>query len=249
MSKKGIIFDIQSYAIYDGPGIRTAIYFKGCPLKCYWCHNPESQMLTPQLMGDKLVGKEMSVSEIINQVMKDHLFFVNSGGGVTITGGEPTLQSDFLLELLKELKNKNIHVALETCGYFSQELLDQLCLYVDLFLYDLKHINNESHRQGTGVDNQIILDNFKIIHQKRGNQSLIARIPMIPGYNNEDSSLNEFQHFFQSIHFTGEVHILPFHSFGFDKYNKLGRTQPMIPKIENKCEYDKYAHLGIVHGR
>lgn len=252
MKTKGIIFDIQSYSIYDGPGIRTAIYLKGCPLKCFWCHNPESQKKEPEIAyGDtqEKIGEEYEVAAVVEEVLKDSIFFKNSGGGVTITGGEPTLQKEFLLELVKELKIKQLHVALETCGHFSYGLIDELVKYIDLFLYDLKHIDDTKHTQATGVSNKFILENFKRIHQLVGDQRIIVRLPMIPGFNNDPESLMQFKSFLKDINFGGEVHVLPYHRMGIEKYKRIGRTAVDDIPVEDKQELEKYSALGLVYGR
>ncbi len=228
---KGIIFDISQNAIYDGPGIRSVIFFKGCPLNCEWCHNPESLKLKPQMSyfqercvkcGScvkvcpnnalqlteqginrdenlcslcakcvdacpnqvmEIIGKEMSVGEIVEKILRDKLFYDNSGGGVTISGGEATMQSDFLFELLGALKDQGIHTALETCGYFNKDLIEKLTDLVDLFLFDIKHVNAETHEMFTGVSNGKILSNFRSILDKVGNDRIIVRIPIIPNFN------------------------------------------------------------------
>lgn len=259
MKRKGMVFDIQSYCLYDGPGIRTAIYLKGCPLKCFWCHNPESQKKEMEIVycEDKCtkqqkveqIGQMYEVSELVQEVIKDVVYFKNSGGGVTLTGGEPTYQKEFLIELMMELKKHNLHIALETCGHFGPGLIDDLIKYVDLFLFDLKHIDNNKHIQGTGVSNEVILQNFKIIHQRVGSQRIIVRIPLIPGFNNDLESIAQFQTFLAGQDFSGEVHALPYHNMGVEKYKKIGRTDIPSIRVEDQTELEKYLSLGILYGR
>lgn len=267
----GIVFDIQSYAIYDGPGIRTLIFLKGCPLSCKWCQNPESQELLPQrsyfkekctrcgkcvevcpnyalkmseenivcnkdlcvLCGTcvgtcpnnviEIIGEKRNTDEIIELILRDKPFYDNSGGGVTISGGEPTVQAKFLLELLKELKSKNIHIAIETCGYFSEEIREELITLVDLFLFDIKHIDSNIHKLFTGVKNEKILDNFHYILTKVGNGRIIPRIPLIPGVNDDDDAIQGIISFLKSINYTGEVHLMPYNKLAKTKYEKIGK--------------------------
>ena len=267
---KGIIFDIQNYAIYDGPGIRTIIFLKGCPLKCDWCQNPESQKLLPemsyfkdkcqlceicvnacpnnalQLLNDEIkrdkalcttcgicsemcpnlvmeiVGRNISVEELVEIVVRDKPFYDNSGGGATISGGEPTLQIDFLLELLKELKKQGIHTAIETCGYFNEDLICELVKYIDLFLFDIKLIDNEKHKEFTGVLNEKILENFSKIFSKVGNERINPRIPLIPGVNTDLSAIQQIIIFLQRINYNGQIHLMPYNKLTKTKYEKVG---------------------------
>jgi len=266
----GIVFDIQNYAIYDGPGIRTLIFLKGCPLNCVWCQNPESQKLNPQisyfkekcllcescvkscpndalkLINDEIVrdedlctvcgncveacpnnvmekiGKERSVEELVEIVLRDKPFYDNSGGGVTITGGEPTMQTNFLLELLKLLKKKGIHTAIETCGYFNEDLIENLVENVDLFLFDIKHINSNIHKDFTGVKNDRILNNFKKLFLKVGNERIIPRIPLIPGVNTDLNTLNETALYLKCLNYSGPIHLMPYNKLAKTKYEKIG---------------------------
>ena len=267
---KGIIFDVQNYAIYDGPGIRTIIFLKGCPLKCDWCQNPESQKLLPemsyfkdkcqlceicvnacpnnalQLLNDEIkrdkalcttcgicskmcpnlvmeiVGRNISVEELVEIVVRDKPFYDNSGGGATISGGEPTLQIDFLLELLKELKKQGIHTAIETCGYFNEDLICELVKYIDLFLFDIKLIDNEKHKEFTGVLNEKILENFSKIFSKVGNERINPRIPLIPGVNTDLSAIQQIIIFLQRINYNGQIHLMPYNKLTKTKYEKVG---------------------------
>ena len=267
---KGIVFDIQNYAIYDGPGIRTIIFLKGCPLKCEWCQNPESQKLNPQisyfkekcqlceicvnacpnnalqLLNDEIkrdkalcttcgicsemcpnqvmeiIGRSVSVEELVEIVLRDKPFYDNSGGGVTISGGEPTMQINFLLELLKVLKKQGIHTAIETCGYFNEDLIRELVKYIDLFLFDIKLIDNEKHKEFTDVSNEKILTNFSKILSKIGSERIIPRIPLIPGVNTDVSTIQHIITFLQEINYKGQIHLMPYNKLTKTKYEKVG---------------------------
>ena len=270
---KGIIFDIQNYAIYDGPGIRTIIFLKGCPLTCIWCQNPESQELNPQLsyfsekcigcgtcvavcpndalqlidkkvIRDKdkctvcgqcinacpqnvrdIIGKYVSVEELIELVVRDKPFYDNSGGGVTISGGEPTVQLEFLLNLLGALKNEKIHTAIETCGYFNDDIIPKLVNLVDLFLFDIKHIDSNRHRNYTGVSNEKILTNFRTILSKVGNERIIPRIPLIPSVNTDEKVINKIGEFLRGANYNGPIHLMPYNKLARTKYEKIGRAE------------------------
>jgi len=193
---KGIVFDIQRFALHDGPGIRTTIFLKGCPLRCEWCHNPESFLLYPQYQkitvhGEKvrkLVGEEKSIDELIVEVLKDKDYFDESGGGVTISGGEPMFQFEFTKELLKRLKKENIHTCLDTSGFAKWELFEEILPYIDLFHYDFKLADSAKHKKYTGQNNELILGNLHKICKKE--IPLILRCPIIPNVNdNEEHSL------------------------------------------------------------
>ena len=230
---QGIIFDIKRFAVNDGPGIRTTVFFKGCPLKCYWCHNPEGIGKCPvnilknvKLDGityeqQEVVGKVVTLSEVMNIIRKDRVFMDESGGGVTFSGGEPTLQSDFLLALLKTCQNEGIHTAVDTNGYASETVIKKIMPFTDIFLFDLKHHDPEKHIKSTGASNDLILKNLQLLVKK--GKSVNIRIPVVPGFNfnNKDLSamlalLNVYK---GSIE---QINLLPYHTLGKNKYKRLG---------------------------
>ncbi len=227
----GNIFDIKRYAIHDGPGIRTTVFLKGCGLHCWWCHNPESQSMgmvsmkqVRKLNGrefDELrpVGYEITAADLVEEIAKDYVFFEESGGGVTFSGGEPLLQPTFLLACLKGCKARKIHTCIDTAGVASGEYLEEICRYTDLFLYDVKTANPEKFRQCIGEGFEKACDHLKTIAE-RGNR-VIVRIPVIPGFNDDSKSVEEILALLQTMPALREVSLLPFHRTGSDKYKRL----------------------------
>ena len=264
----GTIFDIQRYSVHDGPGIRTTVFLKGCPLKCLWCSNPESQSKNPEIMLDhslctrcsrcvevcpynatvksgdeirllrdlcqgcsecvsacpndarQLVGRQEEVENILKEVKKDGLFYKNSGGGVTLSGGEPMSQPEFTRTLLKRCKENGIHTVLDSSGYTKSENWDLVLEYVDMILFDLKQMEPEKHKEYTGVEKELILKSAKKVASLK--VPMIIRIPLIPGYNDSQKNMEECARFAKEIG-VDRIELLAFHRLCISKYNKLGK--------------------------
>jgi pyruvate formate lyase activating enzyme len=230
---KGLIFNIQRYSLHDGMGIRTIIFLKGCPLFCPWCSNPESQGLVKPIVWEKkgikeTLGKWMTVDEVLEEVLKDHIFFRTSKGGVTLSGGEPLLQIDFVKDLLKELKDLGIHTAMETTGCMDIKRIKTILPYLDQILFDLKFMNPEQAKSIIGADIHTIKENFKLAWLSKKTK-VIPRIPLIPGFTSKEENLMEIIEFLKEFK-VPEVHILPFHQYGNNKYEYLNREYTMKSK-------------------
>jgi pyruvate formate lyase activating enzyme len=267
----GLVFDVQKYSLHDGPGIRTTVFMKGCPLACRWCSNPESQSPKQEIMtydircigcgkcaevchagaitfteagreidwekcdqclecarvcparGIECVGHYMTVDEVVAKVEQDRIFYDNSGGGMTASGGEPLVQWEFVSNILERCREKGIHTALDTCGMAPWENLERVVEHADLVLFDVKHMVSAIHKQGTGVGNETILENARKVAERAATW---IRIPLIPGFNDSESNLTRVAHFAIEIG-AEKVSILPYHNLGSSKYPKLGRTYPM----------------------
>ena len=260
----GTIFNIQRFCINDGPGIRTTVFLKGCPLKCIWCHNPESQAREPEIMfykdkctkcgscvnvtvndsdfvcindAKEICGKEISSDEVIKEVLKDEIFYQNSGGGITISGGEPFYQFDFSLELVKKAKENGLHTAIETCGFVKNSDLKKMAEFVDLFLYDYKETNSEKHKNFTGVDNTVIIDNLSFLNNI--NKDVILRCPIIKGCNDRREHFEGIAEIANRYKNILHIEIEPYHSLGEDKYSALGKNVQKfsVANEEEKKEY------------
>lgn len=243
---KGLIFDIRRFAVHDGPGIRTIVFFKGCPLHCWWCHNPEGRLPVPEhsirhlsLNGrifeqEEVTGTLMTVQEVIEEVVKDRIFFDESGGGVTLSGGEPLFQPEFLHSLLKELKRHDLHITLDTCGYAQHQDLEQIMNFVDLFLYDLKHPDDDEHIKYTGVSIMPILENLRFLISS--GIKVVLRLPIIPGINDQSHHIQSLINILDSCipafpHSSIDISLLPYHILANKKYQRFN--------IENRMKGTK----------
>ncbi|WP_414164756.1 glycyl-radical enzyme activating protein [Superficieibacter sp. BNK-5] len=277
---EGVLFNIQRYSLHDGPGIRTIPFFKGCPLACKWCSNPESQRPQPELLFKKndcircgkcievcpqnalsptnpsfvdrercvqcgectkvcptqaleMKGKRMTVNEVIRELQKEENLFRRSGGGVTLSGGEPLAQPEFARELLKACKAKGWHTAIETTGFTTKEVVEDVFPWIDLALTDIKAINPAVHEHNTGVNNNRILENLLRISFIT---KVIVRIPLVPGVNDNEEEIRSIAEFAKLMSGVDTIHLLPYHTFGENKYTLLGRIYPMgdTPSLAEK---------------
>lgn len=299
---KGVIFDIARYAIHDGPGIRTTVYMKGCPLNCRWCHNPEGISPKPQISYQKnrcigcgscvsvcplgavsraedgsiridysictacgdcaeacnslaleLVGKEMTVDELMSVIEKDKAFYDESGGGVTFSGGEPFLQPAFLLNALAECRNRGIRTAVETCGFCGSEILMDAAQQTDLFLFDVKLMDSTRHNEAAGVPNERILENLSKLIEKDYN--VTVRFPLIPGINDDGADIESLGRFLGSLKKTPALHILPFHELGREKalrfgglYKMSGSVPPGRERVEEIADALRKRNIEVIIG-
>lgn len=254
----GRIFDIQKFSIHDGPGIRTIVFLKGCPLRCRWCCNPEGQTfdIVEMRMPDgkvKTVGQDITVEEIMEKVMKDMPYYRRSGGGVTLSGGEVLMQSDFATAILRACKENGINTAIESTAFAKYENIQKLLPYLDLYLMDIKHINSDKHFEFTGVKNEIILENAKRLAKDA--KKLIIRVPVIPTFNDTPEEIRDIARFTKSLLTVNELHLLPYHRLGSDKYTALGRDYlakdfalPDKEKMQNLLEVVKSEGLNCQIG-
>ncbi len=295
-----MIFNIQRFSTHDGAGIRTVIFFKGCPLRCSWCSNPESQSFGYDLMFEPrkcigclecvqhsqfqefindngqvrlqrdhlkqpfafndvcpskaitVIGEEKSVTDILTEISKDLPFYSKSGGGVTVSGGEPFAQPEILSELLPQLKNLDIHVAVETCLHVPWQQIERHLQYIDLFLADLKHTDPEKFQTTTGGRLDLIISNFKQLETAQ--VPVVARIPVIPGFNHSETEMCAIIDFAASLTNIHEVHLIPYHALGRQKYALLGRTYDLPAasvsedEIQSYVEYAKNKGLIVMIG-
>ena len=268
--ESGTVFNIQKYSVQDGPGIRTTVFLKGCPLCCQWCHNPESisprrEMIVIEnrciacgecraacpfgetiagegplparpdqctLCGEcvdacptgarQMIGRTMTVDEVMDEVVKDQVFYETSGGGVTISGGEPLLQPKFLLALLKAMRTASLNAVLDTTGYGCTEHLLTAAGLSDLVLYDLKAFEEQRHRALTGVSNRSILSNLQALDDIHRN--VWIRLPVVPGFNDDLAELEKIANLVADLRSVTLVNLLPFHRSGLHKYERLGQV-------------------------
>jgi pyruvate formate lyase activating enzyme len=229
----GTIFRVARYAIHDGPGIRTTVFLKGCPLRCAWCHSPESQKRPPQPLVHpernerEICGREATIDEVLALVERDRTFFDESGGGVTFSGGEPLAQPLFLASLIDACRAREIHTAVETSGYATPDVLGHI--RPDLFLFDLKIMDETRHRSATGVSNKRILANARALAASE--TPVRFRFPLIPGVNDEEGNRREVAAFVKSIG-AAAIDILPYHRAGIAKYARLGIPYALPDTVE-----------------
>lgn len=246
----GCVFKIQKYSLHDGPGIRTTIFFKGCPLSCWWCHNPES--ISPaietvwtrsaeagpaQPVREELLGWEAAVDELLREVDKDRIFYEESGGGVTLSGGEPLMQPGFALELARACSEMDLHVTLDTSGHGPAEALEELLTRVDLVLFDLKLVDPEMHKRYTGLDNEVILANLARLDA--ANTPYRIRFPVVPGITDTAQALDGLVGTLTGLHRHPQVDLLPYHTTAEAKYARLGlsyRLQGLAPPSGEQME-------------
>ena len=282
MNITGIIFDIKKYSIHDGPGTRTTVHMKGCPLSCWWCHNPESQSMTPLILfrrekcigcgacvrscpnkaisvtedslttdmglcdgcgicedvcpsgARELCGKKYTVDQLMSELRKDEIFF-RDGGGVTFSGGEPLMQPAFVIEALKACGREGFHRALDTCGFVDRKVVTEAAKDTDLFLYDLKHMDPARHRQYTGIDNAVILENLIAISEL--GSKINIRFPFMPGLNTDDENVRALGKFVSGLKGITGVNILPYHSAARGKHQRWNmeyKLPDLLPPTENQ---------------
>lgn len=239
---KGRIFNIQRFSIHDGPGIRSIVFFKGCYMRCAWCCNPESQAYEIQTMQEagkeKVVGKDVTVSEILPELLSDLPFYRRSGGGITLSGGEILAQHEFARDLLHACKENGLHTAVESTGFAPFEKIQEILPYLDLYLMDIKHMDSAKHKEYTGVENGLILENAKKIAQS--GVELVIRTPVVPGVNDTAEEIKAISKFAATLPGVKEHHLLPYHRLGQDKYAGLGRNYSLKniePPTNERMEY------------
>ncbi|HKJ40840.1 MAG TPA: glycyl-radical enzyme activating protein [Sunxiuqinia sp.] len=243
----GVIFDIKRFAVHDGPGIRTTVFFKGCPLKCQWCHNPESIDKNPvcisktvQLNGRKFteeetIGYEISSDQLMDELQKEQVFMEESDGGVTFSGGEPLMQHDFLVDMLQKCQSNGFHTTVDTTLFASWPVVQKIAEHTDLFLVDLKLMDDQQHQHFTGVSNQTLLKNIQQLTDIGSNVKV--RIPMIPGVGTTDENVAQSIAFLKTLTNppTG-VDLLPFHNTANEKYKRFHLENPFMEEHSMKKE-------------
>lgn len=282
----GLVFNVQRFSVHDGPGIRTLVFMKGCPLRCSWCSNPESQNCYPELgfvaercigtescgaciqacptgaasrteetngaedlnctncgkcaeacpaKARRLFGEHISVHALLNVLEEDGPFYWRSGGGITVSGGEPLLQADFVEELLQECQGRGLDTGIETTGFGRWEDLERLCRYANIVLFDLKHLDPTKHRALTGVSNEPILENLQRLSRVFPNTRIIARTPVVPGLTDDEANIRAVAIFLSRLRDSISYELLPYHAFGEPKYRQLGRAYP-LGHLRSPCE-------------
>ncbi len=226
----GIVSNIQRFSIHDGPGIRTTIFFQGCPLRCWWCHNPECLDFDASTAASKRV--KYTADQLIDEILKDRVFYEESNGGVTFSGGEPLSQPDFLKSMLHKCIENNIHTAIDTSGYANIQLLKNIKDHVNLFLYDLKLINDNEHIKYTGVSNKTILNNLQYLDSE--NKNIRIRIPLIPEITDTDENIKSILNFIANLKHKCDIDLLQYHKNAEGKYERMKMNYKL--KGKNKDE-------------
>ena len=239
---KGRIFNIQRFSIHDGPGIRTIVFFKGCFMRCAWYCNPESQSYEIQTLvengKEKIVGKDVTVEEILPEILADQTYYRRSGGGVTLSGGEILGQPEFARDLLRACKECGLHTAVESTANAPFEKIEMILPYLDLYLMDIKHMDSAKHKEFTGAGNERILANARGIAES--GVQLIIRTPVVPGFNDTPEEIKAIAKFAATLPGVREHHLLPYHRLGQDKYAGLGRNYALKgvePPEKERMEY------------
>lgn len=230
LNVSGRIFDIQRYSIHDGTGIRTIVFLKGCALRCRWCCNPESQEYGIQTMmvngKPKMIGRDVTVREVMDVVYRDMPYYGRSGGGLTLSGGESLLQPEFAAALLQAAKSVGINTAMESMGYAEFDVIRKILPWLDTYLMDIKHMNSLKHKEFTGKENALMLENARKIAESRMCE-LIVRVPVIPSFNDTEAEILEIAAYADSLPGVSQIHLLPYHKYGEGKYEGLNRPYPM----------------------
>jgi pyruvate formate lyase activating enzyme len=255
LNVKGRIFDIQRYSIHDGNGIRTIVFLKGCAFRCRWCCNPESQEYQIQTMKvqgkDKIIGTDVTVSEVLEEVLKDRNYYLRSGGGVTLSGGEALCQPEFTYHLLHACKEEGLHTAMESTAFADYKVIERILPVLDQYLMDIKHVDSEKHRLYTGQTNELVLENARKIAAS-GKTELIIRVPVIPTFNQTEAEIAAIADFAASLPGVKEMNLLPYHRLGQDKYEGLDREYALMgimpPMIDEMERLKKVAekHSGLI---
>ena len=229
LNTKGRIFDIQRFSVHDGPGVRTIVFLKGCVLRCKWCCNPESQRYEIEQMTTagktKTVGRDVTVAEVLEDVLKDRIYYRRSGGGLTLSGGESLCQPEFATALLRAAKEAGINTAIESTACAPIDTIRGLLPFLDHYLMDIKHMNPDKHKEFTGKENSLILENAVKIAQL--SKKCIVRVPTIPTFNDTPDEIREIARFAKNTMRITEMNLLPYHRLGKDKYTGLGRDYLM----------------------
>jgi pyruvate formate lyase activating enzyme len=223
----GMALRFERSSIHDGDGFRTVVFLKGCPLRCLWCSTPESQSFTVETYGDKTYGFLVGVEEAMSEVRKDSVFYFHSGGGLTVSGGEPLAQAEFARDLLKKAQSESINTAIETSLAAPFEKMAMALPHLDIVYADLKHIDPVKHKKYCGIDNRIILDNLIRTDERAKGLKLVVRIPLVPGLNDSVEDLRGAGRFCAKLKNLDHVQPLPYHRLGLETYRKMGKSYPL----------------------